>query len=1239
MADFGLLCTERLACIIASAVAAAAAKCATAAANAATIRHGKHSSGPGYAAASAARAAIAAAANAAAACGNLPNRWRHQDPQAFSFDTAALVRSPSAPKYLVHSLAPGQGGLDRGAMLAGGVVVAAVQQSIAPTRTYEHLFGIKPELSSAARSHKPYSHHLLTARLPRFPFDATGPALGLKDPEAAATFSNLTVRLRGEKPWSVVMEASNEIITSNGGQDLRTVLQTFDECGYRVKHALVDARLFRLPCLHFSTYFLAVRKEIAVKAKWDLLDVPRVPLHAIPTSFPSFDDSLCQRDFDPYTDGAVRCDTKNVTWHQGPPGEGLLRDLVPAHDRKFVANVIVLGHTRDHIAVVSSRGALPQLSPVWSYYVYVHRSALHEGELVVRTPCRSELLRIWGWLGSTLPANPAAVLAEEAVSCIAKAQVSAIFKCLDRFVSTGELKGMVKGGERAWTPDVDMKSDGTVIPRSRLYSGALSVYDVYTQNYDRAVCKYINIIVSMTSKVKLNKFVKRPPALVLNASEYMQPGAELFVWDMRAVECGGHPVRVRYRPPQHNTTLQPLVDKGLLDGFQDQNIVQILSRFGIPTGANASSKSILHYPHTSYWSELEAAVQDLQTEVDSGCVQRIDATHPGKELRAKVDGGRGCQTPFVPCRCEPNAIIEKKQIIPGAKRKVRRLSNKKCGIKGAPDGTETNSAVDISDYAKQQLVTIDDTILIILYLLPIAVYLNLPILGLTGDLSRAYRRVSCPYTEWWMQTTMSVFFDKQGGPVFAWLVDKALQFGGRLGPLYFSRITAAIVHAWVILIERTMHDIDYVAKWCDQLARGTAPDLTPLQGHYLSRKNSDRYNCLLHYRSGTDQKNLDHLEGMASAENKKADAPTMPKAISQLNPRRLFGAAGYIDDFHGICIGLMLATLMRDSLWAIGELCKLIWGEDKWELGAPATVWEFLGTIFDMQDLAKPMVRQPEKKKKELVHILKDLVGRSHASLAELRSLAGRLLNASKVVRRGRLHVNGIFAAVRCPPQRQGIPLGRWFHRNVNWWLSYYASGGDGMCFIKQPPSYRGLAQSDASGDGFGAYWQTKSHLYYFRGTWSAEEALECDINILECVTAVWLLDMGKADFAEHGVVLECDNMQSVNCGTNFKIRREAMAQILERYDTVAEVHHIDAQIIHIPGVLNGPADALSRHDVLKFMELTSHLRLKYQEVKLPADMRDLSSLVRTISSARGTSKPRGVHTAQRCATGSDSVS
>jgi hypothetical protein len=479
-----------------------------------------------------------------------------------------------------------------------------------------------------------------------------------------------------------------------------------------------------------------------------------------------------------------------------------------------------------------------------------------------------------------------------------------------------------------------------------------------------------------------------------------------------------------------------------------------------------------------------------------------------------------------------------------------------------------------------------------------------------------------------MQTTMSVFFDSRAAtPVFAWLVDKALQFGGRLGPLYFSRITAALVYAWVILIERSMRSVAYVAKWCDGIADGTGPRVEPLDGHHLSRRHTHRDAAFIHYRD----------EGVDLSS--QTSAPTMPKAVSMLLPHRLFGACGYIDDFHGLCVGFPLGKVMRSSLWTVGTMCNLIWGEDKWGLGAPAVEWEFLGTEFDLRDLNRPMVRQPEKKKKELVHILTELVGRCYASLGELRSLAGRLLNAAKVIRRGRLHVNGVFAAVRCPPKRQGIPLSRWFHRCVQWWLEYYAAGGEGMSLICPLPRFKGLAQSDASGEGFGAYWHTKTTLYYFHGTWSAEEALECDINILECMTAVWLLDMGKADFREHGVVLECDNMQSVNCGTNFKIRREAMALILERYDNLASVHHIDAQIIHIPGVLNGPADALSRHDVKKFMQLTEHLHLDYQEVTLPAATRDLSLLCRTISLARGTSPPRGVHTAQRSATGSGSAS
>ena len=238
---------------------------------------------------------------------------------------------------------------------------------------------------------------------------------------------------------------------------------------------------------------------------------------------------------------------------------------------------------------------------------------------------------------------------------------------------------------------------------------------------------------------------------------------------------------------------------------------------------------------------------------------------------------------------------------------------------------------------------------------------------------------------------------------------------------------------------------------------------------------------------------------------------------------------------------------------------------------------------------------QGEIKRRELEHIVNTYLDARSASTADLNSLVGRLLNAAKVFRHGRLHEGGVLAALRLAPHADGhIHLGKWYLRNLRWWSRYYANGGDGKCFLRPPLSSPGLAQLDASGIGYGGFWSTETTIYYFHGVWGdvqpSDLTLEADINVLELATAVWLCELGPSHFAGHGVQLDCDNMQSVVLASSFKTRREAMGLLLERLDDVAAVNHIDARLNWLAGDLNGPADALSRDDLNLFFKLTAHL-------------------------------------------------
>jgi hypothetical protein len=155
---------------------------------------------------------------------------------------------------------------------------------------------------------------------------------------------------------------------------------------------------------------------------------------------------------------------------------------------------------------------------------------------------------------------------------------------------------------------------------------------------------------------------------------------------------------------------------------------------------------------------------------------------------------------------------------------------------------------------------------------------------------------------------------------------------------------------------------------------------------------------------------------------------------------------------------------------------------------------------------------------------------------------------------------------------------------------------------------------------------------------------MEADVNVLELATAVWLVELAGPTFASHCVEIDCDNMQSVVVADSFKTRREVMSLLLERLDATAALHHIDARLQWLAGESNGPADSLSRNKLQDFFDLmntfatSTNTSYTFQDVTAQLD-HQLYSVVDSLSSARGSSPPRGIATRPRCGTGSATAS
>jgi hypothetical protein len=138
--------------------------------------------------------------------------------------------------------------------------------------------------------------------------------------------------------------------------------------------------------------------------------------------------------------------------------------------------------------------------------------------------------------------------------------------------------------------------------------------------------------------------------------------------------------------------------------------------------------------------------------------------------------------------------------------------------------------------------------------------------------------------------------------------------------------------------------------------------------------------------------------------------------------------------------------------------------------------------------------------------------------------------------------------------------------------------------FLLPKASFLGVVQGDASGAGYGALIIVNTTCYYFFGTWTKEEVellgegQGLNINYTECLTQLWMLLIFGHFLTDHKVVLECDNLWTVQALHEHRARKLAGACVLERIDSAAAQTRCEPFWQHIQGVNNRASDELSRH-------------------------------------------------------------
>ncbi|KAM3916024.1 uncharacterized protein RB166_015396 [Leptodactylus fuscus] len=292
----------------------------------------------------------------------------------------------------------------------------------------------------------------------------------------------------------------------------------------------------------------------------------------------------------------------------------------------------------------------------------------------------------------------------------------------------------------------------------------------------------------------------------------------------------------------------------------------------------------------------------------------------------------------------------------------------------------------------------------------------------------------------------------------------------------------------------------------------------------------------------------------------------------------------YLDDF--LCVGPQSSTtcsLLLRTMERVASDFGVPLAADKTE--GPTTVLNFLGLTIDTVAME---CRLPVDKLAELRGLVKRACRLKKLQLKELQSLLGKLNFACRIMPMGRVFSRRLAAAtagVLVPSHY--IRLGWELRGDLAVWDSFLEGyNGRSLWVGDTVEAFDCELFTDAAGSvGFGAYYQGKWCVGSWPRDW-VEEGLVRNLALLELFPILVSVMVWGEVFRNKRIRFHCDNMGVVQAINGFSASSPPVVRVLQRL--VLECLKLNACVlaVHVPGVCNDVADALSRLQWDRFRRL-----------------------------------------------------
>ena len=242
----------------------------------------------------------------------------------------------------------------------------------------------------------------------------------------------------------------------------------------------------------------------------------------------------------------------------------------------------------------------------------------------------------------------------------------------------------------------------------------------------------------------------------------------------------------------------------------------------------------------------------------------------------------------------------------------------------------------------------------------------------------------------------------------------------------------------------------------------------------------------------------------------------------------------------------------------------------------PGTSVEFLGVLFNTID--QTMEVTPERLV-EIATLVKSWLKKSRASKKQLQSLIGKLIFVSRCVFASRIFVSRMLCTLRyLGEKRNSFVVSVEFRKDLEWW-DRFLTRFNGTTYIpemvwKEPDIF---ISTDACLTGTGGWCGSQFFSEKFPDSVISKDY---HINVLELLSILVALRLWYKECSGLRLKFNCDNLLSVNLINSGRSRDANMLRVIREIVFLCATHNIHILAVHLPGVQNRRADALSRAHV-----------------------------------------------------------